>query len=303
MRVIAVDIGTNSTLYLISDEDDAESSMVERGIVANKLGAKIDESGTLSQEVIDYNLNILKEIKQKAAVAGCSRIGAVGTQALRTASNSFILLRKAAESGIPVKIISEKEEALLAWNGVFGKKTGNVKVGLLDIGGGSSELSVGESDQPDWTNSIPVGAVSLSRRFFRDDPPSENQVQKAYSYISGAFESWHDKVGSEFSLFGIAGTVTALKAIDMRISSYIPGCLEGLVLKDDRVKYFTDQLLKLDCSDRERVPGMPPARAASIHAGAMILKVVMEIIGKREIIVSEKGVMFGLARLLAAGEF
>jgi len=296
---MAIDIGTNSTLHLVADVSEIGILVVDRGIVGNSLGADIGADGVLSPQLLKKNLLILQELVTKSRRLNCENIGAVGTYALRRAANPQEFVVVAQTIGVPVEIISENDEARLAWRGVFGKTGPDEFTGLLDIGGGSCELLLGKGSDLECSDSIPTGAVTLALQFFVHDPPEPDETKKAEEALANYFTGWAEHKSRDFTLFGIAGTITALTAIKYGLTEYVPGCLDELKLTSNDVKRAKSRMLTLSLKQREAIPGMPPARAESIHAGVMILDSILTVINKDEIIVSERGVLFGLAQKLA----
>jgi len=324
MRVLAIDIGTNSTLHLIADVEygsakavnplrltadgltvEPRISLVERGITGNNLGFGIDSDGRLGKELIAENRRILTDLVTHGRELGCIRIGAVGTHALRQAINRNDFVAMAAKAGVPLEIISDEEEAQLAWQGVFNCPllidnyqssivNRRLETGLLDIGGGSSELSIGEGLKTTWSSSIPYAAVNVSRKYFQHDPPKLYEIETARNKIKKEFITWEERLPHGSQLVGIAGTIVSLAAIEYGIKSYQPGLLEGLTLNSVQIHNRMGKLLKMNLEERRAIPGMPPARAGSIHGGALILDQILKIIDTNCIITSEKGLLFGL---------
>lgn len=299
MRVMSIDIGTNSTLYLIAEVHDSEVTVLERGIESNSLGAAIGADGIINEELLSKNQAILKALADKSERTECERTAAVGTHALRRASNRNDFISMAQATGVPLRIISDAAEAELAWKGVFGIKAPDRLTALLDLGGGSSELIMGDGSEPACYVSVPIGAVTLAREFFRHDPPLKHEINRAEEVVKQSFSGWSRFSSQDFHLTGIAGTITALAAIKHNIATYKSGSLEGLALSPEYIRQARKNLLLLDAGEREAIPGMPKARAKSIHAGSLILNSVIDIMGRRDITVSEKGVLFGLALSLA----
>jgi len=311
MRVMAIDIGTNSTLDLTADVRGSRLKVVERGIVRNRLGADVGEDGMLSGELLDYNRSILADLAAKAQKLGCERIGAVGTHALRRAVNAGEFTRIAEYCGVPMEVISDTEEARLAWQGVFdiyqtdaprwiSKADASHPLALLDVGGGSTELSVGDIKKLQSSESIPIGGVALGRRFFRHDPPAASEIQAALEHVHEAFADWKGYMGNLRRLVGIAGSIYALACLTHSVTGFHPGAVEGRTLTNEAVNKWRERLLKMDLLKRRALPSMPPARAESIHAGALIVREILEITGIAVMTTSERGLLYGLAMKLAS---
>ncbi|MBM3329551.1 MAG: hypothetical protein FJY67_08800 [Calditrichaeota bacterium] len=301
MRLLTVDIGTNSILHLIVDIREVELRVIERGLDESGLGAGITPDGLLSEELLGRNRQVLQRIVQKANAVGVERAAAVGTAALRMAVNREDYNQMAAEAGLPVEIVSGIREARLAWRGVFGLYGAEQRSGLLDLGGGSTELSIGIGREPDWTESLAIGSVNLARTAFSRDPPTVEDVVRAQvlarSHLSGWRERWRSGLAPR--LIGSAGTVTALAAIHNKIITYRHDELTGKVLSFDEVSRWSERLLRLDYEQRRALPGMPSVRARFIHGGVLLLREIMEVLEVPVLEVSDRGVMFGMAWELA----
>lgn len=300
MRTLTIDIGTNSTLYLIADLEGDNLRVVERGIAGNRLGAGKNEDGWLPPDLIEENRQILVKMIERGRALGCDAVKAVGTEALRSAANSLEFLAMAASIGLGCETVDGEREASLAWRGVVGNQKSTDMIAILDIGGGSSELIVGKSSVIEYANSVPIGAVTATRRFTSDPPPPAEIVElrkEAEKLLAG----WLKILPMTCPLIGIAGTCTSLASLGLRISEYKPGVLEGYRLSHRSVIVWKNKLLKMSLDERRVLPGMPPARAAILPAGAVILEAAMRTIGKKGLRVSEKGLIFGLAWELAGG--
>ncbi len=294
MRTLTIDIGTNSTLYLIADLTDDSMQVVERGIAGNHLGAGKSEDGLLPPDLIEENRLILLRMMDRGKELGCEAVKAVGTQALRSARNSADFVAMTASIGLDFQIIDGEHEAALAWRGVVGNSPSSHQIAILDIGGGSSELIVGRGSSIEYSQSIPIGAVTLTRRFSSDPPPLA-EIIKLREDVADMLAPWAKVVPMTCPLIGIAGTCTSLASLGLQIVDYKPGLIEGYRLSHRAVVVWRNKLSKMSLDERKALPGMPPARAAILPAGAIILDLAMKIIGKRGLRVSEKGLIFGLA--------
>ncbi len=298
-RLLAIDVGTNSTLHLCADVTGGKVKVVETGITGNRLGIDLDENSRIGDKLLELNRKILLELIEKGRELNCKKIGAVGTHALRRASNQQDFIVMADRLGLNVEIISDKDEAILAWRGVFGISESDRQIGLLDIGGGSTELSIGRGSKPEWSSSMPCGAVILARQFFHHDPPLTEEVEPAVQDVRRRFSQWKNTLSGKEELVGIAGTITALATIEQGITKYEPGQVEGLSIGAECIRKWRESLLNMTLTERESIPGMPQARAGSIHAGALILSEILNILNKDCIKVSVRGVLWGLAMKLA----
>lgn len=297
MRTLTIDIGTNSTLYLIADVTSDGLRVVERGIAPNKLGAAKTDDGAIPASVIEANRAILARMLERGKALACNVIKAVGTQAIRSSRNPADYMAMTTSLGLDFEIIDGEQEATLAWRGVTNGKPSPQRLAVLDIGGGSSELIVGQGSDIEFSSSIPVGAVTATRQFSAD-PPSTSDVQKLAKDLTMKLTPWQGVVSDECQLIGIAGTCTALASLELKVEVYQHGILEGQMLRSDSIRRWKDRLTKMTLMERENLQGMPPARASVLPAGTIILEAALKTIGMSELTVSEKGIMFGLALAL-----
>jgi len=295
LRIMAIDIGTNTTLHLVADIDVERLEIVERGLVGSKLGLGLINGNRLTAETIDNHSQIFSELTDRAANLGCQKIGAVGTHALRIALNRNSLVEMAAEAGLDLRVISAQEEAQLGWTGHFDMAGSSAPTALLDIGGGSSELSIGSGTVPNWTSSIPVGGLNITKLFFHHDPPIAEEIFRAKNYIDSSYRSWKNVLDKNCPLIGVSGVMTSIAAIQGRISNYSPGIFEGITLNGEYITSLKDRLIVMSKAERAALPGMPEHVIGSIHASVMIVEHVLNLLSVGEIVVSERGVLFGLA--------
>jgi exopolyphosphatase/guanosine-5'-triphosphate,3'-diphosphate pyrophosphatase len=241
----------------------------------------------------------------------------VATSAARDATNAGEFLSAAFETtGVRPEILSGSEEGALSFAGATAHLD-DVRVGpgpvlVVDIGGGSTELVVGEldrhgSDAPGGAApgvsavSLDVGCVRLTERFLHDDPPRAEQLAEARSTVAsqlaGALAALPPLQPGGL-LIGLAGTVSTLAALDRRVADYDRAAVHHVVLGHDRVQYWLDALAGQDSAARLARPGMVEGRADVIVGGVLILDAVMDVFRRQECLVSEDDILDGLAASL-----
>ncbi len=177
-RLAAIDVGTNTVLLLVAERRGAElAPLLERAEIT-RLGRGVDASGRLDPAAIRATVDVIASYAADARRLGAERIVCVATSAARDAANGaefFAAARKAA--GLSPEIIPGDEEARLvyasAWRD-FGAAGASLSV--LDVGGGSTEFTVGDGPRPRGRTSLQVGAVRLTERHVRNDPPTAAEV-------------------------------------------------------------------------------------------------------------------------------
>ncbi len=297
MITAAIDIGTNTVLLLIASVDPPGhlTTLVDEQRIP-RLGKGVDESGSISSAALDRLIAVLLEYRTMIADHGVESILVTGTSALRDAANrEYVLSRVHAATGFTITVLSGEDEALMSYRGaVSGLAEGGGAV-VLDIGGGSTEIISGEQEDVLFHTSRDVGAVRLTERFFRHDPPLPEEIQAAASAAHSAFADIPPFDAARCRLVGVSGTATTLALLDQGVVTLDRNAITNYRLSGEAV----DRLLTLLSSRRtQEILGLSaamPGRADVITAGTLILHVFLERFGFTELIVSERGLRYGAA--------
>ncbi len=291
MRVAAIDVGTNTALLTIAD---GARAIEERAEIV-RLGEGLDRTGRLTDAAIARTVDVVAQFADAIAGHGCERVAAVTTEAVRKATNGADFVARAsaalARVGGRMEVIDGEREARLSWLAVassFPSLVGPRTV--LDIGGGSTELIVGERDV-DGIISLPIGSVRLTERLVAHDPPTADEAARLVATIDEALARAPAPRGT---LVGIAGTVTTLAAMAQRLDSYDAARVHGSRLSRAEVDGLVAMLGATPLADKRRTPGLDPKRADVIYAGAVILARVMARAGADACVVSDRGIRWGL---------
>ena len=294
-RLAALDIGSNSTRLLVADEDAGRLEEVERLLTITRLGHGVDASGRLADDAMDRVASCVGRYAERAAELGSETPLAVATSAVRDASNGReFLARLEREHGVRTRLLTGEDEARLTLRGVASGRSLDRPVVVCDIGGGSTELIAGSSEEVRFAVSLDMGCVRLSERHLHDDPPSDEQVRAVRADVSRLLP---DDVPAG-DLVGVAGTITTLATIDLGLEDEVPELVDGHVLNRRTVEAELERLAGLPLDRRREVRGLMPERAPTIVAGAAILAQLMEELGASQLSVSERDILHG-ATLLA----
>lgn len=296
MRLASVDIGTNSVLLLVS-EHRGQTAVAERCTIT-RLGQGVDGAGALDEEAIERTLAALREFAAEMDALGAGRRAAVGTSALRDAANAAALLEPAAQIlGCPVEVIDGEREAALVLEGVRGGLSAlPERLILFDVGGGSTELVCSAGAEVEGLVSIDIGAVRLTERHLRSDPPLPHEVAALERTVDDALRSlprWRSD-----AVVGIAGTVTTLATVKLALGDYDTERVNGSSLSAVEVQGMANQFAGLPLAERRLLVGLEPARADVILAGTLIVNALLARLGAGELIVCDRGVRWGLLREL-----
>ncbi|HWP81068.1 MAG TPA: Ppx/GppA phosphatase family protein [Bacteroidota bacterium] len=297
MRIAAIDIGTNTILMLVADCTDPTQLRVLRDEhVIARLGKGVDDSKRLTSEAVNRTLQYLSGYKLIAEKEGAERIVTCGTSALRDAENRDEFVATVRDQiGLEVEILKGNEEAELTYLGAVSNYVKSPKDAfvVLDIGGGSTEVTQGEGFKVRSRRSFDIGSVRLTERILRTSPPTIEALHATKSLIQKEFSD-HEIDIAQAKLIGVAGTLTTLAALDLQLASFDREKVGGHVLTLDRVRSMFEELSRKTRAEIEAYPQILPGRADIIVAGVFILLEVLQLIGAKAITVSDRGLRYGM---------
>ena len=302
-RTAAVDLGTNSPRLLVADVDGERVDEVERRLTITRLGEGVDERRRLLPVPVARVRNCLADYRRRVEELGAERVLAIGTSALRDAENGEAFLGEIEWSyGFDTRLLSGEEEALLAFRGVATGRTVEPGTLVVDVGGGSTELIVGGRDAVDFHVSLDLGCVRLTERFLPSDPPASSELDACAAAARALLaERVPDDVRELVrAAIGVAGTVTTLAALDLRLAEYDPERVHGHTIPIGGIQDQLRRLAALPLAERRRVPALEPERAPVIVAGAVIVREVLRHFELDALEASERDILHGTA--LAAAE-
>ncbi len=296
-RVAAFDIGTNTALCLVLESQSEASAKViaDRHAIA-RLGEGVDKTHIISDAAYDRFVKVIKEHLLALSTLSVNEIAAVGTSALRDAQNrGNILYRAKHDLGIDIQIISGSKEAELTYRGALaGMKMSEEKVAVLDVGGGSTEIAIGANGLFLQGQSIDVGAVRMTERYF--GKPAPHDVTSARQDIREAIIENVKEPLRGIPFVAVAGTPTSLAAMELGLKVFDAALVQGHVLRKDAVNRFVDEMAVTSIEEMmRRYPVILKGRADILLAGSLILLETMEIFGIEFVTVSTRGLRYGIA--------
>ncbi len=298
IRVAVIDIGTNSTRLLIADVEDSVVREVERRTTVTNLGRGVGLTNTLCTDTVDGVCEVIADYKACYEELGAERLLAIATSAVRDARNGDAFIAELRERfGLDARLLSGEEEAHLTYLGATAQRPADgSKTLVFDIGGGSTELIVGDGAEVEFHASLQAGTIRHSERHLTSDPPDphelENLATDVLHLIEGAVAGEKPRAARAIA---VAGTPTSLAAIDQELEPYDPSRVQGYRLGLLRIQRMLSRLSAMPLAERLRVPGLQPGRAPTIVAGAVILVQVMRAYGLDEVEVSERDILHGSA--------
>jgi len=292
-----IDIGTNTILMaILAAAPDGTIEILGDEHAIARLGRGVDAARMILPETFDRLEGHLLRYREIARSLGAERIVAFGTSALRDAWNSHEFIEAMRErTGITIEVVSGEEEAEMTYRGaLFGLPPSPRRRGVIDIGGGSTEIAVGTGRHLERSISIDVGAVRVTERFFPALPPDAGQVEMARAYIRRELGKGFD-LPADVEMVGVAGTVTTLGAMAARLTAFDAEELNGFRLTCEEIEETTLHLCRMPVEQIRGLNGVHPDRADVLPGGALVLDEFMRMQDLPGIIVSTRGVRYGMA--------
>ena len=306
-RVAAIDCGTNSVRLLVADVDRAAGRLsdVDRRLEIVRLGQGVDATGRLAAAPLARTFRVLRSYQQIIGEASASAVRLVATSATRDAANAgeFVAGIRGI-LGIEPEVLSGEDEALLSFTGATAELTREAAPYLVtDIGGGSTEFVLGDPGAVTAAVSVNIGCVRMTERHLRHDPPGDDEIAAARADIDAALDVVAGKipVSEARTLVGLAGSVTTVAALVLRLESYRAERIHHSLVSAEAVREVAASLLAQTRAERARLPVMHPGRVDVIGGGALVLTRIMDRFGFGEVLVSEHDILDGLAWSLASG--
>ncbi len=298
----AVDVGTNSVRLLVVD---GHGVRITREMAITRLGAGVDRTGHLDDQALARTLSTIagyhEQWEHHGVDAGRVRIAA--TSAVRDASDRdrfFDGVREA--TGVEAEVLTGEVEAEAAFAGATGAVEVAAPAAVVDVGGGSTELIVGDvSNEVRASVSLQLGCVRLRERHLPSDPPTADELLAARELVSAQLDEVDEVLGRQgaslhgaAAVIGVAGTATTLAGLHLGLAAYDEDRIHATHVPVHALRELAVELSSLPASSRAALGPVQPGREDVIHAGALILAGIVERYGFAELVVSEADVLDGL---------
>jgi exopolyphosphatase/guanosine-5'-triphosphate,3'-diphosphate pyrophosphatase len=272
--------------------------VVRRESRVTGLGRGLGVSCCLANEAIERVAAVVGEYVEAASALGAETMRAIATSAVREAANGDAFLAELRERfSLEAEIIDGLEEALLTYRGAISGGYVSAPTLVVDIGGGSTELIVGSTYDPDFRVSLPIGVVRHTERHVKADPPSAIELESLASDVGALVNeqlSAHPGLSAS-QCVAVAGTPALLASIDLALEAVDPSAIEGHRLSLETVQNLCSRLSSLPLAERRQLRGIDPDRAPYIVAGVITLVKVMRSFNLQEVIVSDRDILYGAA--------
>ena len=299
MKVAAIDCGTNTIKLLIADLHRGNQVELVREIRMVRLGEGVDATGRLSEAALARAFAAIDEYAEMIAEHAVTAVRMCATSAVRDAANADFFAAGVRERlGVDPEVVAGDEEARLSFAGA----TRMVLAGVLppflviDIGGGSTELILGNADGTiTAAQSLDIGSVRITERHLHSDPPTREEIDAATADIAAALDQTLVPLSQTNAVIGVAGSITTTAAMVLDLAHYDRQLLNNAVIDTDKVHLATHVLLAMTVEERGALGFMHPGRADVIGAGALILDQVLRRTPVSTMLVSESDILDGIA--------
>ena len=293
MVMAVIGIGSNSVRMLLAEAAEGKLRRIRRNRAGTRLFAGLDERHNLSAQAMLTTIASVEKMASDARACGVQAIHLFATSAVRDAANqaefSQLLLER---TGLTLEICSGEEEAALSFLGA----SGGGDCGVIDIGGGSTEIIVGEGENVRCALSCQMGAVRLAGQYPIRDHADLGHVEAAADEILCQQLALHPALTLPPRWFGTGGTFTTLAAMVRSVHWTDRTFMHGTVLTLQQVEKTARLLANMSLEERRQLPGLQPNRADIIVHGICILLSCMRRLGIVEITVSEYGNLEGYVK-------
>jgi exopolyphosphatase / guanosine-5'-triphosphate,3'-diphosphate pyrophosphatase len=304
-RLAAVDVGTNSTRLLVADvAGGAIVTEHAREMIITRLGKGVDRTGRFDPEALARTLEVLAGYAETCRRLGVTRRRVVATSATRDAADRQAFLDGVRGLlGVDAEVLTGEAEAALTYRGATADLPGEQPTLVVDIGGGSTELILGDGARPRAMASLDIGCVRLFERHLRGDPPAADEVAALRADVAAHLDAVTGVVdlAAADRVVGVAGTVTTVAAIALGLDAYDPRRIHRSTISAADVAATAGKLAAMTVAERAAMPVMARGREDVIAAGALLLDELVQRFQIREVIASEADILDGALLGLAEG--
>ncbi len=302
----AVDIGTQTFRLAVACLSKHGISLKKSKLVNVRLGEGLSENGgRIVNTAMARAEDALHDFSKTIEKFSPCQVYAVATAAMRQAPNAHRLLNLAERLAIPLEIIDWKKEAAFSWKGV------NYALGRLaepslvvDIGGGSTEFLLAKGNKILYCNSFNKGAVNLTNKIKPSDPPTTKQKRILMKEAASLVLRVKEQLPLEpQKLVGVGGTATTLAAMDLKLDKYDPAKIRGYHLALQSLEKMWNDMNQETVMQRAMRPGLESHRADIILAGTALMIEIMMGLNKKEIVVSDGGLLLGILITMIEREY
>jgi exopolyphosphatase / guanosine-5'-triphosphate,3'-diphosphate pyrophosphatase len=295
-RIGIIDLGSNTVRLIVMEYERGLSfKLINEVSESVRLAEGTEADGRLQAAPMDRAVETLKMFHAFCRATAVEEVVVVGTSAVREAPNAFALIERLLnEAGLRVRVLSGEEEG--RYGALAVANTLVIDDGfVIDIGGGSTEVSALRGRALSRSVSYPIGVVRLQERFIRHDPVTKDElraIERGLQQIFGGLD-WYRQAPGDL-LVGVGGTIRNLARIDIKRRGYPFEHLHGYTLRRSSLDEIVDELRRRSVRERASIPGLNRERADVILPGALLINYLMRRGGFEQLTVSGAGLREGL---------
>jgi len=298
----SIDVGSNTIRLLIGTIEDTRILDVFTSREITRLASGVSQKHRIQRVPFKKSLEVLRDFSAIISQHKIRFIKAVGTSALREASNADVFIDTVfSETGISIDIISGEQEAELTMKGIsfslINSRFESHPLFVMDIGGGSTEWILLQEKGIFRTGSIPVGVVKLAGEYHISDPPSKSRSKKMQNLFLAFLRDIQKTTGhfqEKTHFIGTAGTFTTLASIDLGLETYSREKIHLHTIPIRRLKKIYTEISSIPLSKRKHIKGLEPERADLIIPGLHFTINAMDFFHFKELTVSDYGLLEGV---------
>ncbi len=299
MRIAAIDIGTNSIhMIVVEVRPDLSFEVIDREKDMVRLGAGGLDGRSLTPTAIAAGIQTLAKFRRLADSHKVDEIVAAATSATREAHNGGDFIAEVEQkTGIHIRVISGTEEArLIHLAAGYGVDVGGSTAVVIDIGGGSVEITLGKATQLTLGKSFKVGVIRLTERFVKSDPLASRDERRLVKHLTREMGAYLDQIKArKFDrVIGTSGTILSLGALAAAERGGPAEDLRNLRVSAKSIHRLRKQLVASDIEERLAVPGLDPRRVDLIVAGSVVLDTILRRLGAEDLTLCDLALREGL---------
>ncbi len=294
-RIASIDIGTNTILLLIAEVQEVQVTPLFESEAIVRLGEGLQRSRMLLPGAMERAIQALFDCLEQCQYWGVQRVFAVGTSALREALNSQEFLERVKQRlQVSIEVISGEEEAELSFLAVSRDLLEPERTILVvDVGGGSTELIWGRAERIEERWTLPLGSVRFTEQFLLSDPVQDREYGQMEEAVKRLLSNVPRTLRAD-RLVAVGGTATTLAQVEQGLNEFSVQRIHRFVLSAECLERQVKAYRSRSLEQRKSIPGLPPARAEVILAGATILLMAMKHLWIDSAMISSQGVRYGL---------
>jgi exopolyphosphatase/guanosine-5'-triphosphate,3'-diphosphate pyrophosphatase len=299
MRIAAIDIGTNSIhMIVVKVRPDLSFEVIDREKEMVRLGAGGLDGRSLTPTAVAAALQTLTKFRRLAETHKVDEVIAAATSATREADNGGDFIAEVdRQTGIRIRVISGTEEArLIHLAAGYGVDVGGTTAAVIDIGGGSVEVTLGTATQLALGKSFKVGVIRLTERFVKSDPLDDRDERRLVKHLNREMGSYLDQVALRGfdRVIGTSGTILSLGALALSESGERPEDLRNRRVPGRTIHKLRKRLTEFNTEERLAMPGLDPRRADLSVAGSVLLDTILRRLGAEELTLCDLALREGL---------